>query len=133
MWCLKHHTARASSGGLVVRFGMLRFNGPDSVPRHGPAPLVCQWPCCGGGSHTKRRRLAVDVSEGEIFLSKKKKSNTIHPDDTKCLVHECSADVCHDANDHGDDHDDDNDGDQGNVEFRSGAESVHTIEMETGI
>lgn len=41
--------------------------------------------------------------------------------------------MCHDANDHGDDHDDDNDGDQGNVEFRAGAESVHTVEMETGI
>ena len=57
----------ASPGG---KFSTLRFGGLGSIPRCGPAPLVCQWPCCGGGSHTKRGSLAADVSSGRIFLSK---------------------------------------------------------------
>ena len=61
---------RGSLGSLVVKFGMLHFSRPGSVPGGGPTLLVCQWPCCGGGSHTKRGRLAVDVSSGRIFLSK---------------------------------------------------------------
>ena len=42
-------------------------------PEQRPTPVVCQWPCAGGGSPTKRGRLAVDVSSERIFLSKKKK------------------------------------------------------------
>ena len=69
----KKSEIRASTNGLVVKFCALHFGGPGLVPRHGPTPLVCQWPCCGGSSHTKKGRLAVDVSSGQIFLSKKKK------------------------------------------------------------
>ena len=58
----------ASPGGLVVGFST-----PGSVPEHGPTSLIYQWLCCGGGSHTKRGRLAVVVSSGQIFLRKKKK------------------------------------------------------------
>ena len=57
---------------LVVKFGILCFSSLGSVPAFGPIPLVCQWPCCGSSSHTKRGRLAVDVKSGRIFLSKKK-------------------------------------------------------------
>ena len=62
----------ASSSGLVVKFGTLHFDSLGSVPGHGPTPLVCQWPCCGGSPHTKRGRLAADLSSGQIFLMKKK-------------------------------------------------------------
>ena len=55
---------RANPGGLVVKFGALCFGGLLSVSGCGPTPLVCQWPCCGGGSHTKRAKLIVDVSLG---------------------------------------------------------------------
>ena len=66
---------RARPGGLVVKFAALCFGNPGLVPGCKPTPLVCQWPCCGGGSHTKKRgRLAADVSSGRIFLSGKKKS-----------------------------------------------------------
>ena len=59
---------RVSPGGVVVKFGVLHFGG-----QHGCIPLICQWPCCGSGSHTKRGRLAADVSSGWIFLRGKKK------------------------------------------------------------
>ena len=42
--------------GLVVKFGTLCFGAPGSVPRHGSTPLICQWPCCDGGSPTKKKR-----------------------------------------------------------------------------
>ena len=47
--------------GLVCA---LHFGSPGLVPGHGPTPLVCQWPCCHSSSHTKRGRLAADVSSG---------------------------------------------------------------------
>ena len=55
----------------MVKFSMLCFDGPGSVP--GPTPLLCQWPCCGGDPHTKRGRMAADVSSGQNFLRKKKR------------------------------------------------------------
>ena len=51
---LKNPRPGASPSGLVVKFGTLCFGGPISVSRHGPTPLTCQWPGCGGGSHTKK-------------------------------------------------------------------------------
>ena len=72
------HIFRASPGGLVVKFGMLRFGGLGSVPGHRPTPLICQWPCCGFGSHTKRGRLAAGVNSGQIFFSKKRKNRFTH-------------------------------------------------------
>ena len=39
---------------LVVKFGTLCFSSPSSLPGHRPMPLICQWPCYGGGSRTKR-------------------------------------------------------------------------------
>ena len=62
---------RANPGGLVVKLGAFHFGGPGSILGHGPTPLICEWLCCGGGSHTKRR-LLVDVSSGQILLSKTK-------------------------------------------------------------
>ena len=44
-------TFRASPSGLVVKFGVLHFGGPGVIPGRGPIPLICQWPCCGGGAH----------------------------------------------------------------------------------
>ena len=64
-------TSVASPRGLVVKFNAFCFASPGSVPGCGPIPLIYQWPCCGGGSHTKRGRLARDVTLGQIFLSKK--------------------------------------------------------------
>ena len=55
----------------MVKVGALHFGGLGSVPGCGPTPLVCQWPCCDDSSHTKRARLAVDISSGRIFLRKK--------------------------------------------------------------
>src|SRR3712207_8090203 len=46
---------RTSPSDLMVKFGTLHFGGPGSVPGHGPTPLISQWPCCGGGSHTNRK------------------------------------------------------------------------------
>lgn len=43
----------ASPSGLVFKFNTLHFSDLGSVARHGPIPLVCQWVCCGRGSHTK--------------------------------------------------------------------------------
>ena len=57
----------------MLQFGVLHFGSPGLVPGRGLTPFVCHWPCCGGSSHTKRGRLATDVSSGQIFLSKKKK------------------------------------------------------------
>ena len=54
----------ASPSGLVVKLNVLYFGGPGSVLRPGPTLLVCQWPCCGSGSLTKRGRLSADVSSG---------------------------------------------------------------------
>ena len=54
----------ASPGGLVIKFGALHLSGPGLVPGCRPTPLICQWPCFGGGSHRKRRRLAAGVSSG---------------------------------------------------------------------
>ena len=57
----------------MFKFGMLHFSGLGSVPGYGCTPLICQWLCCDNSSHPKRGRLAVDVSLGQIFLSKKKR------------------------------------------------------------
>ena len=59
---IKKSLDRASPSSLVFKLGMLHFSGPGSIPGHRPTPLVCQWPCCGDGPHTKRGRLATDVS-----------------------------------------------------------------------
>ena len=53
----------ASPGALVVKFGVLHFSGPGSVPRV-QTYTICQWPCCGSNPHTKRGRLGTDVSSG---------------------------------------------------------------------
>ena len=50
-------------GGLVVKLIVLCLSSPGLVPGYGPTPLICQWPCCDGGSHTKRG-LVADVSSG---------------------------------------------------------------------
>ena len=63
---------RARPGSLAVNFSALCFSSPGFVSWCGSTPLVCQWSCSGGVPHTKRGRLAVDVSSGWIFLSKKK-------------------------------------------------------------
>ena len=58
------NTFWASSSGLVVNFGVLHFGGQGLVPGHRPIPLLCQWPCRGGSTHTKKGkigRLATDV------------------------------------------------------------------------
>ena len=47
---------RASPSGLVVKFSTLCFSGPGSVAGCRPTPLICQWACYGGSSHTKRGR-----------------------------------------------------------------------------
>ena len=56
---------------LVVKFGVLHFGSPGSVPGHGPTPLV------GGHAvvvtHIQNRTAGTDVSSRQIFLSKKKK------------------------------------------------------------
>ena len=52
---LKFQMARASPGGLVVKFDVLHFGGPGSVPECGPTPPVSQRSCCGGGTHTKKK------------------------------------------------------------------------------
>lgn len=54
----------ASPRGLGVNFGVLLCGGLSSIPSCEPTSLLCQWPCCGGGLHTKRRRLATDFSPG---------------------------------------------------------------------
>ena len=74
---IKKIEVRASPGGLVVKFGALHFSDPGSVPRHGLTPLVCQWPRGGGRPHTKRGRLATDVSSGQLFPSKKTKKTEV--------------------------------------------------------
>ena len=56
--------------GLVVKFGVLCFNSPGSVPGHGPTPLV------GGHAvavtHIQNRgRLAQMLAQGESSSSKK--------------------------------------------------------------
>ena len=56
----------------MVKFGVLHFGGPGLVPGLGPIRLICQWPCCGGGSQTKRGRLAANVAQGESSSPKKK-------------------------------------------------------------
>ena len=64
---------RASPGGLVVKFGALHFSGlgfSSQVQTY--LSVVGQWPYYGSGSHAKKGRLAMDVSSGRIFLSKKK-------------------------------------------------------------
>ena len=42
-----------------------------------------QWPRCAGSSHTKRGRLATDVSSGQIFLRKKKNCNIIYDEENQ--------------------------------------------------
>ena len=64
---------KASPGGLVVNFGTHCFGSPSLVPGCRPTPLICQWPGCGSGRHTKRGRLVTDVSSGWILLAKKRK------------------------------------------------------------
>ena len=61
---------RASPDGLVVKISAFCFGGLGSVPGCGPALLIYWWLCCGSGSHTKRGRLAICVSSGQIFLRK---------------------------------------------------------------
>ena len=57
MICFKSYSNFwASPGGLVVKFIALCFSGLDSVPEREPTPLVCQWPCCGSGWHTKKSK-----------------------------------------------------------------------------
>ena len=58
--------------GLVVKFGMLCFSGPGSVPRHGPMPLI------GGHAvavtHIQSRGiLAQMLAQCESSLSKRSK------------------------------------------------------------
>ena len=43
---------RASPSGLVVKFGALHFGSPRWSAR-AQTFSIHQWPCCGGGSHTK--------------------------------------------------------------------------------
>ena len=69
---LRRGPLQASPSGLVVKFGTFYLSNPGLVPRRGPTPLICQWPCYGVGSRTKRGRLTADVSPDQIFLSKRK-------------------------------------------------------------
>ena len=77
---LKTNSIRAS---LVVEFSGLCFSGPGLVPGRGPTPLVCQWPCCHGGSHTKKEEdwqqiLAQGESSSENN-NNNKQTNSITP------------------------------------------------------
>ena len=56
--------------GLVVKFGVLHFSGPDLVPRHRPTPLM------GGHAvvvtHKQNRgRLAQMLAQGQSSSAKK--------------------------------------------------------------
>ena len=73
---IKNDPVGASPDGLIVMFGMLHFGSLSSVSGCGLISLVCQWPCYGGGSHTKTGRLAADVSSGESFSAGEKKRET---------------------------------------------------------
>ena len=70
---------------------MLHFGGLALVPGNGPTPLICQWPCCGDDSHTKRGSLAIDVSSGESSSAKTKKNGLWlghwrwHPGPPRCI------------------------------------------------
>ena len=71
----------------MVKFGVLHFSSPGSVPRHGPTPLISSRAVAvthiqnrgrlaqilAQGQKGKGGRLATDVSSGQIFLSRKKK------------------------------------------------------------
>ena len=46
--------------GLGVKFSAFHFSSPGSVPGCGPT-LLCYWPCCAGGPHTKNRRRLVQM------------------------------------------------------------------------
>ena len=70
MWI--KNQSEASAGGVVVKLGVLHFSGPGSGPGSRPTPLICQWPCCGSSSQTKRGRLATHISSGPIFSGEKK-------------------------------------------------------------
>ena len=63
--------SRAGPGVLVVKLITLHFSGlvqfPDADLHHLSVVMLY------GSSHTKRGRLATDVSSGGIFLSKKKR------------------------------------------------------------
>ena len=50
---LKNIQPRARPLGLVVK---LCFNSPGSVPGHGTYTTHL-WPCCGGSSHAKKRKI----------------------------------------------------------------------------
>ena len=59
---------------LVVKLSALCFGGPDSVPSHGPAPLVDGHAIAA--SHIQNRgRLAQMLAQGKSSTSKKKISN----------------------------------------------------------
>ena len=64
--------SQASSGGLVVKVSALRFGGQGLVLGHRSTPLVCQWSCCGGGSHTKRADWQQMLAQGKSSSAKTK-------------------------------------------------------------
>ena len=72
-WNLKIWQVQASPCGLMVKLSMLYFGSRGSVPRCGPSSLACQWPCCGGGSHTKKEKIKDDSQQ---ILAQGKYSST---------------------------------------------------------
>ena len=68
--CASRPLSSASPDGLVIKVQRTSLQCLGSVPGQATTALICQHPCCGGGSHTKRGRLAVDVSSEENLYSK---------------------------------------------------------------
>ena len=69
----KKKQMQSRPGGTVVEFPCCASMAQDwqvQIPVRDLAPLIK--PHCGGIPHTKRGRLAMDVSSGPIFLTHKK-------------------------------------------------------------
>ena len=69
---IRKEIEQARPSGLVVKFCAFHFGILGSVPRYRPTPLICQWPCCGGSSHTKEEDWQEMLARGKSSSAKRK-------------------------------------------------------------
>ena len=66
---------RGQSCGIVVKFGLLHFSGPDHGFRSQTWTYTTHQPRCGGNPHIKWRKFGTDVSSALIFLKQKEEDD----------------------------------------------------------